>query len=447
MPGSQQQSSLAVESPEIEEVLDLVTGEHLPAATVIGDDYARAIQLRMQLRTGIRADDARYRCSICGVPVYLVSRCDTRRFFFRHTLEDGRCTAHTRGAISQDKIDAIKYNGAKESQAHQQMKMWVAQCLEADPRFSNVRVEATWRGALTGEYRRPDVRATLDSRNVAFEIQLSTTHLNVIAERRYFYLREGGLLFWIFRAFDADGRRLTHDDVFFNNNQNAFVVNKKTVDHSLGSGGFHLDCIWAKPTSPRESSALQRKLVSFHDLTLDFENQRAFYFDFEGKRKALEAAEAEQAANLSAEFEAFWPTYAKSRNDDTGAWRALRAKFRKLGYEVPLYPDQLPVPLLNALYSAKHGEPVGWGFHGLVEVAHRVAGAYKQHLLQFRQALAVFDRGAQLIREDKTGKWHKRVEAYKAAIKSGSQEYAPDLSHDALIALLFPELESRPEPQ
>lgn len=55
------EASLAVESPEIEEVLDLVTGEHLPAATVIGDDYARAIQLRMQLRTGIRADDARYR--------------------------------------------------------------------------------------------------------------------------------------------------------------------------------------------------------------------------------------------------------------------------------------------------------------------------------------------------------------------------------------------------
>src|ERR1039458_9842236 len=106
------------------------------------------------------------------------------------------------------------------------MKMWVAQCLEADPRFSNVRVEATWRGRLTGEYRRPDVRATLDSRDVAFEIQLSTTHLNVIAERRYFYLCEGGLLFWIFRAFDADSRRLTHDDVFFNNNRNAFVVNK-----------------------------------------------------------------------------------------------------------------------------------------------------------------------------------------------------------------------------
>lgn len=29
-------------------------------------------------------------CPLCGVPVYLVSRKEKRKFFFRHVLEDGR---------------------------------------------------------------------------------------------------------------------------------------------------------------------------------------------------------------------------------------------------------------------------------------------------------------------------------------------------------------------
>lgn len=438
------QISFAVESPEIEEVLDCTTGENLAAATVIGEDYYKALQLRMRIRTDLEDGHALYRCSLCRTPVYLVSLCEVRRFFFRHTLEDGRCTAHTRGALSQDEIDARKYNGAKESAAHRDMKMWVAQCLEADPRFSDVHVEGTWVGALTGERRKPDVRATLDGKVVVFEIQLSTTHLNVIAARRSFYLREGALLVWVFKNFDTDSRRLTQDDVFFNNNQNAFVVSKETLDISTGSGGFALECIWAEPLSLSENSPLQRKLVSFHELTLDFENQRAFYFDYDGARRALETAELAKTAALRTMFEEFWLAYTETHLDDAGVWRTLRTRIRALGVDAPTYPSQLPRSLLNALYSAKHGKPVGFRFLTLVQVAHHVAGYGRKHLFRFRQALAAFDRGAQLLKEDMTGKWTRRAKAYKAAIKQGSKDYEPDLAHDALVALLFPELESRP---
>ena len=62
--------------------------------------------------------------------------------------------------------------------------------------FSDVVVEGRWTGAFSGEWRRPDVRAVFEGIPVAFEIQLSTTYINVIAQRREFYRREGGLLFW-----------------------------------------------------------------------------------------------------------------------------------------------------------------------------------------------------------------------------------------------------------
>ena len=174
-----------------------------------------------------------------------MSRAEERRFFFRHTLEDGRCLARTRGELSQEEIDARRYNGVKESARHLQMKEWVAQCLAADPRFTDVATEKRWSGTLTAEWRKPDVRAIYRGIPVVFEIQLSTTYVNVIAERREFYLQEGGLLIWIFAHFDGGARRLTQDDVFFNNNRNAFVVTQATRDASVQRGRFMLDCIWA----------------------------------------------------------------------------------------------------------------------------------------------------------------------------------------------------------
>lgn len=86
-------SSYAVADPQIDEVLDLETGEYLRAAGLIGSDYGELMRLRMSLRTDIAAGAAQYGCALCGVPVYLVRRAQTEHFFFRHQLEDGRCPA------------------------------------------------------------------------------------------------------------------------------------------------------------------------------------------------------------------------------------------------------------------------------------------------------------------------------------------------------------------
>lgn len=80
------------------------------------------------------------------------------------------------------------------------------------------------------EWRKPDVRALFRGTPVVFEVQLSTTYINVITARREFYLRESGLLVWVFAKFDLGARRLTQDDVYFNNNRNAFVASKATRD-------------------------------------------------------------------------------------------------------------------------------------------------------------------------------------------------------------------------
>jgi hypothetical protein len=250
-------SALVVDRPQIAEVLDVAAGDFVSAAVVMGTDYASLVQRRMETRTQMRRGTPLYKCAICGVAVHICCSRDTAKFFFKHRHEDGNCPAVTAGQLNQDEIDARKYNGLKESRLHIQMKQWVVNCLAADKSFTDIRTEQVWKGAWTGQWRKPDVQAVYAGQRVAFEIQLSTTYLDVIAGRRDFYLEQGGLLFWIFARFDTERLRMTDDDVFYNNNVNAFVVHQESVDASLEAGAFQLECIWAVPLAHGGTSGLQ----------------------------------------------------------------------------------------------------------------------------------------------------------------------------------------------
>ena len=433
-----------VPTPEITEVLDLQSGQHHSVSEVIGRDYDEVMQLRTAIKDAQKQDAPLYACSICSVPVSLLKSPQRGRFFFRHLIEDGRCSAVTRGELSREEINARKYNGAKESVLHIRTKNWVAESLRADPSFSRVEIESTWKGALTGKWRRPDVRAIYTRPEdgveipIAFEVQLSTTYLDVIVERRRFYKDEGGLLFWIFSDFNEEGRRLTQDDVFFNNNQNAFIINAASAVASISDAQFKLTCVWAEPAA--QSLALQRKLVGFHELTLNTATQQAYYFDFYGGKAALRTAMLANSAPLRDSFEATWIALTTSDGNFSEAWTKAHRQFRTRGVPLPPRPRDLHPTLLDALYSAKHGQVIGWRFTKFIEVAHRIAGGHRSYLQIFRKALQIYDRGGQLKAEDRTGKWALRVKKYRAAIKAGDPDFAPEEKYDELLAFLFPEL-------
>ncbi|MCP5285393.1 MAG: hypothetical protein H6933_10875 [Burkholderiaceae bacterium] len=435
----------AVGNPEVAEVLDRMTGLYERHVDVIGDDWERALQLRMEVQTTLEVNP-RFLCSECMTPVYLVSKPEGKKLFFRHTLEDGRCSAVTRGLLSQDEINARKYNGVKESWLHQEMKRWVVDCLRVDGRFTDIVVEGRWTGEFTGAWRRPDVRAVFDGMRVAFEIQLSTTYINVIAQRREFYRQEGGLLFWVFSHFNLGARRLTQDDVFYNNNRNAFVVNSATREASVERGRFLLECVWAAPLPGDRTTALQRATVPFDELTLDQQSQRAYYFDFDRERAKLvrEAAQRRELRRkaLRERFDAFYADYVPEQVFEESDWQALRSSFKAEGVALPYFPDRMPKALLNALYSAKYGRVFGWDYPNFIQIAHHMEPGVRKHLHYFRKALKAYDRAELIRREDHSGKWAAKVAEYKARIRAGDPAYAPDMEHDALVGLLFPEVQA-----
>ncbi|WP_313569971.1 DUF6035 family protein [Comamonas terrigena] len=450
--------SLAVDDPKVAFVLDTATGQELRAQDLIGSDMARAIELRFEIKKSIQEDRAKYLCSECFAPVSLISQVSVRKFHFRHTTEDGSCSAITRGELSQKDINARKYNGLKESFAHRQMKQWLADSLHASGLFTSIAQEARWTGPITGAWRKPDVSALFGDLKVAFEIQLSTTFIDVIAERWRFYQKEGGLLFWVFSRFDEDHRRLMQDDVFYNNNQNAFIVSESTRNASLASGEFLLDCVWATPELPGREKGLSRQRISFQQLNLDPVHQQAYFFDFRSENERLAAELMSEQAGWSAQFGEWWVEAADKKTSQYDVEDALS----DFPAGAPRHWDEwgmlsqsplseytagkyLPVALLNALYSAKHGRPIGLRRRQFIEVAHYVAQSHPQHLRWFRRALEVYNLRSLLKEQDKSGKWAKRVKAYVPLLRQNDMRYLPDETYRDLIEWLFPELKPLPQ--
>uniref|UniRef100_UPI001F1D9FDA DUF6035 family protein n=1 Tax=Pseudomonas saliphila TaxID=2586906 RepID=UPI001F1D9FDA len=236
----------------LSELIDLDTGGQIDAASFIRRELGLVMKDRSELFVRYRRDTEKpwLICPYCNRAVKLIS-CKNRRFYFRHMPEEeGNCPIDTRGMMTRDQMNAAKYNGAKESKAHQSLKMLLAASIRADPRFSGLQIEKVWRGESFKErsvWRKPDVQGVYGDKRIAFEIQLSTTFLDVIVERGEFYRAEGASLMWLFAAFDPAHTRRAEEDIFYNNNRCVFIVNEETLKRSLEAKRLALECWYQTP--------------------------------------------------------------------------------------------------------------------------------------------------------------------------------------------------------
>ncbi|MCB9949159.1 MAG: hypothetical protein H6842_15260 [Rhodospirillaceae bacterium] len=443
------------ENPAIKEVLDLDSGEFIDTESYIaGRRYEEAVQARNEIREKL-SEHPRFACAICNTHVYLVCN-QLKHFFFRHKSEDGSCPAETRSNLSREEICARKYHGLRESEPHRKIKRLIERSLAADPAFYDVKAERHWRSSHDPSARRqPDVQATCAQGRIAFEAQLSTTFLDVVTGRRAFYRKEGALLIWIMRDFDPDYRRLTTDDLLFSNNSNILVVDDETTRLSEAGGRFYLRCHYRVPQrdGDRLIDRWDTKVVSFDELVCEPEAQRVWYFDYSGEVAAIRTEierdfRARQAAATEAlrqRFIAFWQARRPHEipdEDEQAEWQTLTDKLAQRGIRLPPTPewDSSFAALLNGVISARAGEPVGWQFRKLVEVAHRIAEAYPRHIAAFGFAVKAFEREKLVDEQDSSGKWKRKRKAIRAALKRRDPAYVPDLEHLSLVSFLFPEI-------
>lgn len=439
----------SVPDPAIEEVIDKRSGEVVDVESFIGSQrYDEMIVRRQEVRDSLAADP-HFICALCHQPVYVVGN-RLKRFFFRH-VSDADC-AITRGTLSQDDIRARKYHGLRESDAHRRIKALLSRSLKADPAYTDIGEEKTWSSELTSRYRRPDVQCRFGEHRFAFEIQLSTTFLDVVLARRNFYRAEGGLLVWVMGSFDPEYRRMTTDDMLFSNNANLLVIDEATAELSERSGKLHVRCCYR--TAFRDGSRLaddwEEVIVPFERLTLDSEGQRAFFYDHDGDRKAVQEELDHEAARRVAKLrEAFIERWLErghlfaERYEHDEAWSDLRQALAAEGIDISRKLDRKITSLLNAILSVREGKPVGWDFTKLIQVAHHIAERNADLLAAFGAAVKVYGRNALLETEDAKGTWARRRRTIRERMAAGAPEVYPNTDILPLLQFLFPEIASQ----
>mgnify|MGYP001807817736 FL=1 len=240
----------------IPSVLDCETGEEVFAGPFFSQDEAAIFEIRRQLEDAIRnRRDPKYKCYYCNQLIKIRGKAENetklKRMHFAHQWDSDDCPIKTSQELTQQQIRAIKYNGQKESKLHERTKELVAASLESNrltgKGVTEVATETVRRdtsGLLT--WRKPDVSAVYHSRQVVFEIQLSTTFLSVIADREYFYQQNQTFIIWIFKFFsdEFNKQRFTEKDVFYGNNQNAFVFDGEAISESKHQHDLILKCLY-----------------------------------------------------------------------------------------------------------------------------------------------------------------------------------------------------------
>lgn len=443
--------ALLVRRPAITSVIRLDTGEVLVARDLVeGLTHEAAVKWRNQIREALYAKTPRLICGQCPTPVYLVCHTD-KAFFFRHIHEDGSCAAITRSVLTPEEIRARQYQGLRESEPHLRLKGLIESSLSVDPAFAQIAVEQTWRGELG--WRRPDVSARLADLGVAFEGQLSTTFLSVVAARRAFYRQAGGLLVWVLASFDPDHRRMTEDDIVFPNNSNVLVVDDITLAASRAQGRFVVDCWYRVPraTGSGHQEAWAKRTVPFADLTLDVPGQRAFLVDVEEIEAAARASAKAQAAQaVEHERQTLRADFLVYLEDDAGlgdydeqlrAWAAFEARFWRAG--VGISPSWRRRGQLQrwgrVVRTALSGEVFGWGLTNLPQVAHHLHDQHPGLLFAFGRLLKQAGHDWVLRTQDHTGKWRDKAARIRALDKTGRQRFKFDADDLDTVVFLFPE--------
>ena len=440
-----------VKDPFIEEVTDLRTGEIVPSAVFLERDCRNISIIRKEMRAAIHRGKPMVACALCGVHVYPISS-KLKNHSFRHVAEDGKCLYHTRGEKSQDQINALKYHGLKESQTHKDMKAMVIASLEADPKFScrPIEEETRWKGTANPKsWRKPDVKAWYSDIPIAFEVQLSTTFLNVVVEREEFYLNEKGLIFWIFKSIDLHDPQLFQQDLFYNNNSNIFIVDAETVAKSRADGKFFVRCFYHVPTYSANAirDTWKTDIVSFDQLNLDVQKQQVYFFDYKkAYQEAVLGHEEKRKEDLREAFERFWYDFNKAlqkyTTDLDARYADLYQAFKEIGVKIPdSHNDRRYQSTIYMLLSARYGKVIGFHHEHLIQVAHLAYDRYKNILWYFGKVLNFFGHKRVLDQQDKTGKWKSRTVEIRTKMLENDSEYLRDLQYEPIFKFLFPMIE------
>lgn len=437
--------------PEVDKLIYVQDEREVLASTFLNAPREEVISLRSRLESqAVGGGQTDFVCAYCYSSVVIRSKSLAEDvWYFKHKTKS-ECRYSQFGGSSAAAIDAMRFNGKREGHRHRQLKSNIIASIKADPRFETPIAELRWIHHENRQYRQPDVTSSFAGKWLAFDGQISRTHLHVIAERRAFYSSVNGVLVWVFDEFDLSNdanekqRPLTQDDLFIPNNYNAFVIDQCSVDASRQSGRFMLWCIYRDPWKPQAAS-LERKLIGFDEIKIDTTATppTVYYFDYRSALAAYEAdAPARKLRQLREDTAAFFcdprKTFRGPQFDDLFERLAAQDLVKRSTKGCASKANDFQ--LIELLYSAKFGFSIR-DRRSLIELLEDVSSNYPHWLRAFARALKVYNMKAEVVSHEHAKHWHPKGKALNARVKAGDPRYDLCVNNMELLKCLFPELD------
>lgn len=227
-------------------------------------------------------------CDVCYQPVVLRGTTD-RTKYFAHPKNSEDCPIKVTSQFTVDELLAMQFNGKKESRAHREHKNLIAGIIRKDTLFEDeVAIEPTYREkhsfGVAKRWRRPDISAVYKAgnQNVVFELQISTTFLDVIIKREDFYRENDTYIVWVFLDFDPE--KFTSLDISYANRANAFEFDDVAKEKSLQEGRLFLTCHYRVPHQNDDLTIGYKWdsiLADFSELNFDHLSKKIYAVDTE----------------------------------------------------------------------------------------------------------------------------------------------------------------------
>lgn len=419
---------------KIQDLRNLNTGEELKADKWISAlDEAGIFNLRRKLKEDYIKNKSPIVCATCNQPVYLAGL----EHYFKHWKELGDCPIKTKGKYSQKQIDRMKYNGVRESLLHIKLKEYLYELLNNDVNCSGVEKEKVIKSIdIERWWKKPDISLEFNGIKMVIEIQLSTTHLNVIVDRETFYEENNIFILWVFNDKDENAFRFTEKDIFFNNHRNAFLMDEESVRVSEKENKLFLTCYFQKPylENGKVIDKWEKQLISFNEIKFDANKYKIYFYDYE---EALNELQKSIDLDLAQQFEKYWIIRSQlswADRDKKDAFYIEKLRQRQIQIDKM---DRALSGVLNALYSAKLGQITGYLFRNFIALSNLILERRKEFARIYMWALEIYGMKEAVQEADTKKSFAKKIAVYKKDRPPQNDEF------NELFRFLFPELSEK----
>jgi hypothetical protein len=418
----------------IEDILNIETGEEINASKLLSQPEEKVFLLRRLLAEHKVKNTKLYVCSLCNQRI-LIAGNKKSEFFFKHHQDSDNCPIKTNSKLSQKEINRLKYQGAKESTKHKKLKRHIYNFLTKNKDFTDVVEERVIRSSASDSklWKKPDVSSSYKGEKVIFEIQLSTTYLNVIVDRELFYKNEKIYIIWFFNLSSLTDYRFTEKDILYSNNNNAFIINDETKKISEQKKELTFLCHYkyASIVDGCITTKWNKKYITISDLQFSEIDYKAYYYNYKFEKEKLNK---QLELSFIHDFEEYWlhrknDSYEIKEKQD----QYFIDKFSEIGVTVENFTAINGI--LNALYSLKVNKIIGFKFANYLALSNYVLESLQEYTHIYLWGLFAYNYKEKVEKQDmKKGKFANKIARYK------QMRYEQNTSNIELFYFIFPEI-------